>query len=41
MKRIFEITTTQGATLATVLVFLVLGSGVSMLHAFAQMASRF
>ena len=38
MKRIFDSKQKQGAALAVVLVFLVMGSGVSLLHAFAQIA---
>ena len=38
MKRIFDRSKTQGITLAVVLIFLVMGSGVSLLHAFTQMA---
>ena len=38
MKHIIESGTTQGAALAVVLIFLVMGSGVSLLHAFAQIA---
>lgn len=38
MKRIINTAQTQGAALAVVLVFLVMGSGVSLLHAFAQIA---
>jgi hypothetical protein len=38
MKRFFETAKTQGTALAAVLVFLVMGSGVSLFHAFAQIA---
>lgn len=38
MKRFFDSTKTQGTALAVVLIFLVMGSGVSLLHAFAQIA---
>ena len=36
MKRNIVRTQSQGAALVAVLVFLVMGSGVSLLHAFAQ-----
>ena len=36
MKRTIVRTHPQGAALLAVLVFLVMGSGVSLLHAFAQ-----
>lgn len=38
MKRFFDNTQTQGTALAVVLIFLVMGSGVTLLHAFAQIA---
>ncbi len=38
MKRIFESARTLDAALAVALVLLVTGSGVSLLHAFAQIA---
>ena len=38
MKRILDRAQKQSAVLAVTLVFLVLGSGVSLMHAFAQMA---
>ena len=38
MKRIIDRSKTQGTALAVVLRFLVMGSGVSLLHAFVQMA---
>ena len=38
MKRIIEAVQKQGAVLAVTLVFLVMGSGVSLFHAFAQIA---
>lgn len=38
MKCKFEIARTQGAVLAVTLVFLVLGSGVSLLHAYSHIA---
>jgi hypothetical protein len=38
MKRILNRTQEQSAALAVTLVLLVMGSGVSLLHAFARMA---
>ncbi len=38
MKRIIDSAQKQGAVLAVTLVFLVMGSGVSLFHAFAQIA---
>ena len=38
MKHLIDSTKTQGTALAVALVFLVMGSGVSLLHAFAQIA---
>ena len=37
MKRNIDRTTTQGATLLAALAFLVIGTGVSLFHAFARM----
>ena len=36
MKRLIDSTKTQGTALAVALVFLVIGSGVALLHAFTQ-----
>ena len=38
MKRIFDNTQKQGAALVVALTFLVMGSGVSLLHAFTRIA---
>ncbi len=38
MKHFYDRSKTQDAALAMVLIFLVMGSGVSLLHAFAQIA---
>lgn len=38
MKSIFKQSQTQGTVLAVALIFLVMGSGASLLRAFAQMA---
>ena len=38
MKRIIEAAQKQGAVLTVTLVFLVMGSGVSLFHAFAKIA---